>query len=225
MTDNELINAVKAKPDIRRLLLPTTVGGFGLTDTELTAMISEHKESAVYEVALAYEWDFLIRETTNVTVADQFDYVLKGDDENCLQVADVKYDTGETLLTKKTHAWMNDFLTRNNISSPTYWLDNGRDAGFPEIRIVATPTDGDIQLKYRFWIKEITLSMFPDLFKSLLESAIAKHLIPTYASVFVDDLARAISGYTRSAGGTDIAVLDPVITKGNQRRANLHGWS
>lgn len=225
MTNTELIDAVKAKPEIRLLLLPVKQGGLGLNNTELTTMVSEHTDSAIYEVALAYDWDFAIKETTTTTTADESDYTLEGDDHDCLQVADLKYDTGETLLKEKTHAWVNDYLTRNNLATPTFWIRNGRSGNYPVIRIVAEPTESDIQLKYRYWRSGIKLSMFPDLFKPLLVSAIAKHLIPAYADVFEGDLARAISGYTRSAGGTDIAVLDPVITKGNQRRANLHGWS
>lgn len=224
MTNLELINAVKAKPEIRRLLLPVKQYGLGLNDSDLTSMVREHLESAIFEVALAYDWDFAIKETTTTTTADESDYTLKGDDNDCLQVADLKYDTGETLLDEKTHAWVNDYLTRNNLATPKFWIRNGRDNKYPVIRIVAAPTEADKQLKYRYWRSGIELVMFPDLFKSLLVSAIAKHLIPAYARVFKDDLERAISGYTRSAGGTDIAVLDPVITKGNQRRANLHGW-
>jgi hypothetical protein len=224
MTNLELINAVKAKPEIRLLLLPVKQGGLGLNDTDLTKMVQSHVDAAIFEVALAYDWDFAIKETTTTTTADESDYTFEGDDHNCLQVADLKYDTGERLLLEKTHAWVNDYLTRNNLATPTFWIRNGRDSKYPAIRIVAAPTEGSIQLKYRYWRSNIGLVMFPDLFKALLESAIAKHLIPAYADVFEDDLARAISGYTRSAGGMDIAVLDPVITQGNQRRAALHGW-
>ena len=224
MTNSELIDAVKAKPKIRLLLLPVKQGGLGLNDSALTSMVSEHIESAIFEVALAYDWDFAIKETTTTTTADESDYTFEGADNDCLQVADLKYDTGEKLLLEKTHAWVNDYLTRNNLATPTYWIRNGRSGIYPVIRIVAEPTESDIQLKYRYWRSNIELVMFPELFKSLLVSAITKHLIPAYADVFEDDLARAISGYTRSAGGTDIAVLDSVITKGNQRRATLHGW-
>jgi len=225
MTNTELIDAVKAKPEIRQILLPVKQGGLGLSDSDLTSMVREHLKSSIFEVALAYDWDFAIKETTTTTTADESDYTLEGADHDCLQVADLKYDTGETLLKEKTHAWVNDYLTRNNLATPKFWIKNGRDGKYPVIRIVAEPTESDKQLLYRYWRSGIELVMFPDLFKSLLVSAIAKHLIPAYAKVFVDDLARAISGYTRSAGGTDIAVLDPVITKGNQRRASLHGWS
>jgi len=225
MTNHELIDAVKAKPEIRLLLLPIKQGGLGLSDSNLTSMVSEHMDSAIYEVALAYDWDFAIKETTTTTTADESDYTFEGDDHDCLQVADLKYDTGETLLLEKTHAWVNDYLTRSNLATPKFWIRNGRDGTYPVIRIVAEPTESDKQLKYRYWRSKIELVMFPELFKSLLVSAITKHLIPAYARVFEGDLARAISGYTRSAGGTDIAVLDSVITAGNQRRSALHGWS
>ena len=224
MTNPELIDAVKAKPEIRLLLLPVKQGGLGLKDSGLTKMVSEHMNSAIFEVALAYDWDFAIKETTTTTTADESDYTFEGDDDDCLQVADLKYDTGEKLLLEKTHAWVNDYLTRNNLATPKFWIRNGRDGLYPVIRIVAEPTESAKQLKYRYWRSKIELVMFPNLFKSLLVSAITKHLIPAYATVFENDLARAISGYTRSAGGTDIAVLDPAITKGNQRRAALHGW-
>ena len=224
MTSKEVTDAVKAKPEIRLLLLPVKQGGLGLSDSNLTSMIQEHLKSAIFEVALAYDWDFAIKETTTTTTADESDYTFEGDDTDCLQVADLKYDTGEVLLLEKTHAWVNDYLTRNSLATPKFWIRNGRNGKYPVIRIVAAPTEGSKQLLYRYWRSDIELVMYPELFKSLLVSAIAKHLIPAYVTVFENDLARAISGYTRSAGGVDIAVLDSTITKGNQRRAALHGW-
>jgi hypothetical protein len=226
VSQSNVVAAVSARPQIRAVLLPTDKGGLGWTSVELTNALNKQMSSVLQEVSLDYPWDFVIKETSTTSVANQATYTLAGANDDALEIATIKYGDNERLIIKKTQTWIDDWLTRQSVGYAKYWVPYGRDDNDePKIKFIAATTESGQTILYRYWTKNLKLSLFPSLYSFVFESCLAKRFDPVFRDEYNEDIARAIATHTRSGGETNLTVLDPVIRAANQRRNALHGWT
>ena len=106
MTTNDLVNIIEAMPDIRII---------DMVAANKRKAIQQLVPVALDEVVVSYDWDFATDVADKDTVADQAEYTLEGNDDDCRDIINVRYGTtsdGFVLLDKKRPVDMviSDFL-------------------------------------------------------------------------------------------------------------------
>lgn len=212
MDKGKLVNLVEGVSSIRGLELPSK---------EKRQIIEDYIEVALNEIVTSYEWDFVTDEASTVTVKDQAEYTLEGNNSDCRDVLNVRYNTNLDLLLKRSAIDMDEFLHLRTHSTTNMWYPSGRDDGFPQITIVATPGAAGKTIKYRYRRSNVQLSEFPNEFSYVLVSGIAKRLIPDFTPIFSQDLKKMIDHYSGVGGESTPARLDPTAIRRNNERSKL----
>lgn len=220
MTTNDLVNIVEAMPGIR-----------------IIEMVAANKRRAIQqlvpvaldEVVVSYDWDFATNVADEDTVANQAEYTLRGNNNDCRDIINLRYGTtsdGFVLLDKKRPVDMDDFVSNRTLTGIGWWIPFGRaSGGFPKVKVFNAPSGSTNVLRYRYRRKDVSISEFPDNFKFVLIGAIVKRLIPAFDVVYRRDLETMIDHYSM-AGGEDMpARLDPVVVARNNEIARMHGYS
>lgn len=220
MDNNQLIDAVMAKPPIAGLMQKVANGGLGWSESTLKGKLSGYIPNVVQEVALAHGWDFALDSATTTTVADQAGYDLSGDSDNAEKIYNIR--VGTNLLIRKTPAAMDEISSRRTISTVTYWIPAGRTGTVPRVELVDTPSSTGDTITYRYWRSNVALSEFSSVFAHLLAVALTKRLIGSFEGLYDKTLAEAIRAYTGSQTTADTGGLDPEILRRNQERAARH---
>lgn len=213
MNERQFKDVILALPAIRGLGLPTS---------DKKKAVENLFPIALNEITMSYDWDFTLDEASTVTVANQADYTLKGNDNDCRDIINVKY-SGE-LITKMSPVEYDKFMVDRTHTAHDIWMPNGRDGGFPSITIASTPTAAGTAITYRYRLKNITLADFPNEFDYVIISTIVKHLIPEYTAQFAYDLRTMIDRHETGGGESNQVEQDWKITRGNNRRASLFGY-
>jgi hypothetical protein len=190
-------------------------------------------EAAVDRVVLAREWDFALSVDDEAIVANQSDYVLRGSTNDCRQVYNIRYgsgtaDEGYVLLDKRTKPSIDAYLDSRLVSGVFAWVPMERSGKFPKIRIIDTPTDTAKQLRYRYWVNNLTYDALPDGcgFDLLVMDAVIEELVPEMRQlrIFEQRLRDVVAAYEPSAGEDDPMVLEPYVRARNNQRNTLHGY-
>lgn len=213
MTEKELKSVILSLPPIRIL---------EMADNDKRDAITNIFPLALSEVTLAYDWDFTLDIATESTVADQADYVLKGNKKDCRDIINVKYD--DNLIEKMGQVAFDDFMVGRTNSNSNIWIPRGRKNGFPQITIATTPASSDIDMEYRYRKKNITFADFPDEFDYVIISAVLKHLIPDYTAQYSYDMKTMIDRHEYGGGESNVMRQDPRIIRGNNSRATKFGY-
>lgn len=184
-------------------------------------------EEAINEVVQANDWDFACNETTHSggTTDGEGQYTLEGANTDAQSIIWIKYSSDEDLLTKMTPNQLARFLHNRTHSITNIWVPDGRVNGFPRVKLVATPGEDSVQIKYRYKMKSVTLTEYPDEYDYVITSGVLKRLLPVYSSIFENDLARMISTYESASGDESPAILDPHLIDSNNRRHTLYGYN
>lgn len=189
---------------------------------------------AVDRVILSHEWDFALSVADQAIVAGQSDYVLRGNSSDCRQVFNVRYgsgvpDEGYALLDKRTTTSIDAYLDGRTVSGVWGWVQVARTGKYPTIRIIDTPSDTTKQLRYRYWVNNLTYESLPDgcNFDFLVMDAVLEELVPELKMTgrFMERLAEVIRNYQPPAGEDDPAVIDPYTRFRNNERNKRYGYS
>jgi len=219
MTTNDLINIVEAMPDIRVI---------DMVPANKRKAIQQLVPVALDEVVVSYDWDFATDVADETTVANQAEYTLKGNGNNCRDIINLRYGTtsdGFVLLDKMRPVDVDAFVSGRTVTGVGAWTPHGRSsAGFPKVKILNAPSGSTNILRYRYRRKNVNISEFPENFKFVLIGAIVKRLIPAFDVVYQRDLETMIDHYAMSGGEDMPAALDPVLIARNNERSRLFGW-
>lgn len=177
----------------------------------------------VDQIASAHDWAFVMAvddDTTDGTA----EYTLKGANEDCREIINIRYgQTDFELLDKKSAVDMDEWLTDRDPSGTHWWYMSGRDGGgFPKVTLVDTPASAyTIRYRYR---KKVTISVFPDEFSYLFVLAVAARLVPAYRELYDKELGKVMSRHEVGGGEDDPARRNYWITRQNNSAASKYGY-
>jgi len=189
-------------------------------------VIDEWLQPTVDEIAAAYEWDFVLDETTlsGGTVADQSQYTLKGTNSNSMEIITIKYGSDENVLKKMHPIDMDWFLHNRSHSSTDFWVPEGRVNSFPRVRLVATPGEASTQIKYRYRRNNIILDDLPGNFSRVVAMGVARNLDENLNGLYEDALEFMIDNYTATQVNERVVHLDSMLIAQNNWRSRKMGW-
>ena len=213
MTESQIVDMV--------LVLPA-VGSIELPVDQKRAALKAFVSLAINEVVTAYDWDFAIDEATEASVADQADYTLEGNDSDCRDIINIKYD-GELMEKMRQVAW-DEYIAGRTHSGVNTWILTAPVNGYPTITIKTTPSTSDEDITYRYRRMSVPIQDIPDTFKPVLVSALAKRVAPEYTTIYEDDLEEMINRYAYGGGESDRIKQDPRVVRKNNRRCRLMGF-
>ena len=190
-------------------------------------VIDEWLQPTIDEISAAWEWDFVLDETTfpGGTTTGTAQYVLKGANTNALEIITIKLGSDENVLKKFHPLDLDEFLHGRSHSSTNIWIPDGRVNSFPRVRIVATPSESSTQIKYRYRKNNISLAEFPDNFSRVVAMGVARNLDENLEGLYQKALDFMIDNYRATQVHERTAQLDPMIVVRNNRRARLIGWN
>ena len=230
MDIQRLITLVSSKPAFRLI---------GLPDAEKTKAITEYARTAIDRIAMRKDFNFAVGTASTVTVASQSDYTLKGNQDDCREVINIVYGSDAVLLDKVEGVqWDVDIELFESPSTPSVWYELQLDNGFPQVKIIATPSVADETLAYRYRRKNIPIEEFPDEWAFVLVDVI----MMTLADVFKDKDERLVmydfegkaersirdmvNNYRKEGGGTPKRIqIDTVARLANIRRNQKYGYT
>lgn len=202
-------------------------GGSTITEgfdyQEVERMTRTFLNPVVDEVMTVHDWDFACDEKSDATVADQAEYTLSGNNGDCQDIINVRYDTDEEVL-EKLNVLENDRRKPQKTGYGIYgWTAFGRsDDKSPIIIIHNTPTEAKT-FKYRYRKKDLGLGDMPDSFDFVVVDAVCARFDRSL-QVFADrSLARMIARYTVGGDEIDMLRINPLIEDGNVRRCSNQG--
>jgi hypothetical protein len=202
-----------------------------LDAAELASVLTTDIDIAVGILAVSHEWDFAIGWDTLACTADEDEYTLKGPDQECWQVFEIKIGTGTDYddyepLTKKRPADLSDETFIKGVSEVQFWSPIDRDGKFPKVRIVAAPSSADYNLRYGYYRADIGYQEIPsDLFLAPL-IVIVRWLWGMATEMEVQAaLKLAIAKYDKPAQPEEnLVILDPDMRARNRERNSRFGY-
>ena len=213
MTEQNIVSVVLMLPVVQGIEIPV--------DQKRDALRAL-MPGALDEVVMAYDWRFAIDKATESSVADQADYTLEGNNGDCRDIINVKYD-GDLLTKMRQVAW-DEYITDRTHTGVNTWIPTAPVNGFPTITIKATPSTADEDITYRYRRKNVPIQDFPDEFGFVLVSALTKRIVPEYTAVYDNDLEEMINRYAYGGGESDQIKQDPKVVAKNNRRSRLMGF-
>lgn len=176
------------------------------------------------EIIMSFGWDFATDEADATSVAEQAEYVLKGNKGDCRAIVNVKFGSTPTLIDRMSQVDMDELLVGRTITTVQYWVDDGITQGFPQIKLVDAPDTANLTIRYRYWKKNIGLSEFPNEWGGVVASAVVKEMAPEYWPIYQSKLNDMKDKYRPSGGEDNPAKLDPHIVARNNTKDRLYGW-
>ncbi len=215
MTKDSIINTV--------LLLPIIKSMGEVTVDDKREALEALFESVKSDILISYDWPFAIKESTKNSVVDQASYQLKGDDNDCRQIVNVRYGSSEILLNKRRQVDMDEYMDGRTISTELFWLDDGFFDGYPKIKIVDTPDAVEV-IKYRYRAKDVPISVFPSQFEQAFIHGMSSSIEPSFLPLYKKAIDRLIDNYGYGGGEDDPIKLDPLVQYRNNRRSTKFGY-
>jgi len=181
------------------------------------------------EVAARHDWDFVLSQADKTTVADQAEYTLKGNANDCRDVVNIRYQadgvTSFSLLERKRPVDMDAFLSNRDVTGVGWWYVSGRDSsGFPKVTIIDPPAAAGETLRYRYRKNNIGVAEFPDEFWGVLLSCLIGKFVPSQVGLYEKLLRIMIDRYAVSGGEANPARLDPKVVQLNNKIGGLYGY-
>lgn len=181
-------------------------------------------ETAVGRIASAYDFPFVIGVTSIVTIADEDEYNLKGDNSNARDIINIRYGSDNKLLDKiDKEAADRKYSEADALTTVEEWIHIGEKNNFPLIQLIGIPLVAGTVILYRFRKKNILPNAIPndfgwvvmlvaeaELFQSTLDNNLQRKAEKAINSM-IDD-------YTRGGGEESPAPQDQEMISQNRRR-------
>jgi len=190
----------------------------------LVVLLPEVKKRVLY----SYDWYFAIDEADSLSVADQAEYTLKGNNNDCRDIINIRFGSSATslsLLDKRSGIDLDEWLTGRSQSGVAIWTPSGLSHEFPKIKLIGTPGYSDYIIRYRYRKSNVADSDIPIDFSYLMISGLVARLLPAYEPIFDKDLKTMIDHYSYGGGEDNPVKQDPLVVHRNNRRASKFGWS
>ena len=222
MTKGDMQTLLMAQPEFKAKDFP---------ESEKADIANIYIDMVVNRMAIDNEWSFAVDRADETIVANQANYTLKGNSNNCRSVLNIRYgvstadDDGFRLLIKKNPIDMDDFLTDRTTSGVYYWIPDGRKNDFPVIRLVEPSADTTYVLRYRFVKKNIDFDQLPQGFEMAVLAGCRKLLVEVPDSrLFRDEIGSLIDNFEPSGGESRPVLLDSLQVAQNNELARHYGW-
>lgn len=190
-------------------------------------VIKQWLQPTIDEIGAAFEWDFVLDETTfsGGTVKDQAQYTLKGANTNAMEIVTIKYGSDENVLKKMHPIDMDEFLHKRSHSSTDFWVPDGRVNSFPRVKLVATPGEAGTQILYRYRKNNLTIADMPNNFSRVVAMGVARNLDENLEGLYQNALEFMIDNYRATQVGGRTVHLDPHLVDLNNWRSRNMGWT
>jgi hypothetical protein len=218
MDIDSLTRIIEITPEIRIIQLPPE---------DKQEAIQSYIPIVVDEVSMANEnFDFAtdVCDYTGGTVLNQADYTLRGNNNDCRAIINIRYGSDYDLLDEMRPVDLDEYLTDRSHTSTTIWVSHGRVDGFPRIKLVAAPTAAAEAIRYRYFKKNIPLTSFPEEFINVIISGVISKMVPEYKAIHLKDLSDMVNRYSPSGGADNPAKQDPETVRRNNSRFDRQGW-
>jgi len=195
----------------------------GLDRQTVDRIVNSFVGPVVAQFVMAHDWDFACDEDSDTTVADTADYTLRGNNMDCRDIINVRYDSDLDVL-DRLNVLSNDRRKPAKSGSGVYgwtWFKMSTD-GFPVITIHNTPTEAKT-FKYRYRKKDITIGDIPDYFDYVVNALMKARFQDDYYSLSERFLKEAIHKYRGGGDDYETVRLNPTIEAGNIRRCQNQG--
>ena len=191
-----------------------------------TDTVENWLQPTINEIGKAWEWDFVLYETlyTGGSVSGTAQYALEGAFSDALEIITIKYGDDENVLKKMHPIDMDEYLHNRSHSSTDFWVPDGRQNGFPLVRLVATPDENGTQIKYRYRKRNISITEFPDDFMRTVALGIARNLDENLNGLYEDALEFMIDNYRATQVHERTVQLDPRLVASNNWKSSMHGY-
>lgn len=180
-------------------------------------------------IVLSNDWDFAVAVATTVSIVGTTQYELEGNDADARSIINVRYGPGRGRVLEQKNTLESDrrLSTRNddndNDGTVSGYTKFGRsEGGFPQIQLLNTPTTVET-IRYRYHKIDVGLAQLPDSFNDAVFDGLLAKFDINLRSFAVDSLNKIRADY--DPGGDEYSTMrkDPVIERGNQRRAAMSG--
>ena len=232
MTAQEYIDLILAHTAMRNL----TVKGLDAdSHLQLIAMPEDQKRSAVQayipvvllECLTVYDFDFVCDWTTysGGTVANQATYKCSGKLSDCRAVTRVLYGANELVLEFVRQADMDTKLSGlERPDTVAYWTSEIRQDGFPVIRLIGTPIVGSEQIKYRYRLKSVEITQWPEEHTWVIISGVVAKFVPEFESMHRAAINKMIAFYNPVKSSAQPAPINTALARLNRERNQRHGY-
>lgn len=178
------------------------------------------------EVVTSYDFDFTMREYSDlVTVANQSDYTVEGENGDCRDVVSVRLGSDKKPLARMRTLDVDVLSYLSALGGVTYWDPYTRTDYYPVIRLVPTPTASEAgqELWIRYRKKEIEITDFPSEFGYVLAQGVLAWIDPNRRRSFEARLRKMVRRY--KAGGRDVQLMpiDPQRAVANEEIVDVYG--
>jgi len=211
------------QPEVRRasrVYLPD--GNFSeiLSVTEMKRAVSALLPIVVNNIVMRHDWPFALDNFTRALAQGETEIKLD-DDQDITQVHSVRYvssDSGFVLLSKKSQIQMDDILTSQTLTIPTYWTHIPRQQdSFPRIAILAGAEDATHSLTYRYW-KRLSFIELPEEFHGVVLTGLKARFYTRFKTSFEHEMRVLIDEFTNEDPDADTVRLDKRISGLHNRR-------
>lgn len=211
--------------------------------TEKKDAIEATLDTALNTIIVAFDFPFVLdQKVDEITVADQAEYVLKGNNSDGRDIMSITFGSDNNLLDKKTTQEHDDWISGlSTLPADTgYWVPLGERQGFPLIMFIGTPS-GETTFSYRYRKKNIRVSEFPDVWSGVLIAQVEAELFGSagmasseknfrtadpalFMRTAEKKLMDMIDDYSREAGDQQNYPADLRTRNKNRRRNALFGY-
>lgn len=194
------------------------------TDDIKRAALSGAVETAVGTIGASFDFWFAIGVDSDVTIADQNQYQLKGNNSNARDIINIRYGDDEKLLNKiDIQAADRKYSENDRPATVDEWMVIGEQGGFPLVELIGTPVDAGETILYRFRKKNLATDVIPNEFAKVVFLLAEAEL---FQSTFDNNLERKaekalnwmIDKYERGGGEESPAPVGQAIVNENRRR-------
>lgn len=180
--------------------------------------------SVLDDIAHRYDWDFMIREYSTTTVANQAEYTITGLHDDVGDIIQIRY--GDNAVVQHMRRLDAHDLVANNgtVNGVYFWYQSGVDTttGCPKVTLVDTPSEAKT-LKVLYRENAVDLVDFPLHFQGLIVNAILMRLGVLAPPLWEKQLKEKI--HRHKVGGKDYnpATIDPHMAWTQRKISNLYG--
>ena len=178
------------------------------------------------ELLTAHDWDFATKEYESVvSVADQHDYSIRGDDNDCRDVVAIWYDDADKKLIKYWQDDMDDILAASQNPGGVFGWTQAEtdDDGYPVVSLYNAPAASGTKIRARYLKTEVILKDFPAGFLYVIALGILSWVFPGRRRSFERAMKKIVRKYRR--GGKDLhqTPINPRAVRANNEIAGLNG--
>jgi len=222
MTTDELYSTIADSPEVKNL---------GYDPPTLLNLCKKYAEIITVAIINSHEWDFAMDVADETLVASTAVYQLKGNSNDCRRIKSIRYgasgaaDTLMKPILRKNHVDLDHYLERVTPGECEIWIRRKPKQRFPQIQLLATPTGSANVIRYRYWMKNLTINDLDlDDFAMVLLIGCRYLLNPVLKRAYEAELVKAIQNIQPPSNEPMMTMVDPQIVAENIYRYGLPGY-